>query len=118
MKLKRIARLAAIAFTAVVLVGIGLYLSGLRIVLDGGGGIHFAFPKPADERAEELARHRENQRALPPPAAASTAAAAESAPLAKPASEDPERAPASTHWTDFRGPARDGHYQQQPIRTD
>jgi outer membrane protein assembly factor BamB len=24
----------------------------------------------------------------------------------------------STYWTDFRGPARDGHYQERPIRTD
>ena len=31
------------------------------------------------------------------------------------------RAPAisgSSYWTDYRGPGRDGHYQQAPIRTD
>jgi outer membrane protein assembly factor BamB len=26
--------------------------------------------------------------------------------------------PASTYWTNFRGPERDGHYRQQPVRTD
>jgi outer membrane protein assembly factor BamB len=120
MKLKRIARIVTIALAALVLVAVGLYLSGLRLVLDGGGGIHFAFPKPADQRAEELARHRESQRAapMPPTAAASTEAASESAAPGKSVPDDPLKVSASTHWTDFRGPARDGHYQQQPIRTD
>jgi hypothetical protein len=25
---------------------------------------------------------------------------------------------ASTHWTNFRGPDRDGHDRQRPVRTD
>ncbi len=119
MKLKRYFRAAALALIAVFVVGVGLYSLGLRIVLDGGGGIHFAFPKSADERAEELAQHRAAQRAQPPPPAA--AVVAPSAPeVSVPGDSGRAAGPktASTYWSDFRGPARDGHYQQQPIRTD
>jgi outer membrane protein assembly factor BamB len=49
----------------------------------------------------------------PAPAADSTAAAS-------PAREKPstEVLKPSAHWTNFRGPNRDGHYRQQPVRTD
>ena len=46
-----------------------LYAAGLRIVFDGGGGIQFAFTKSADQRAAEIEKHREAQRAQAPPAA-------------------------------------------------
>ena len=40
-----------------------LYLAGLRVVLDGGGGFHLQFVSSPDRHAAELARHREAQRA-------------------------------------------------------
>ena len=119
MKLKRFFRVAAFALAAVAISGLALYLAGLRIVLDGGGGIHFAFPRSVDERADEIARHRAAQRSQPEsPPAPTTSVVPEAA---APSTAVPSAAPAtfaSTYWTDFRGPGRDGHYQQQAIRTD
>ena len=94
-----------------------LYVFGLRIVMDGGGAPHLAFTKSAEKRAAEIEKHREAQRAQAPPATAAPtdpAAAAPSA-AAKPATSS---FATSTHWTNFRGPDRDGHYRQQPVRTD
>lgn len=99
MKLKRMAKTASLMMAGAFVVGAVLYATGLRIVLDGGGGLHFAFSQSAGKRADDIAKHREAQKAK-----------AEGAVVA------PARA--SIHWTDFRGPARDGRYQQEPIRTD
>ena len=120
MKLKRFLRGAALVLTGAVVIGVALYVMGLRIVLDGGGGIHFAFPKSADEREAELTRHRASQRAQPQPqtAAPPPSSAPEAAPGGNPRPPAAAATPAASYWTDFRGPARDGHYQQQPIRTD
>ena len=100
----------------------GLYLVGVRMVMDGGAGIHFAFVKSADEQAEEIARHREAQRAQGPAPAAVTAAEPiepiEPAEPAEPARPALPALPAGGDWPDFRGPARDGHYRATPIRTD
>ena len=80
-------------------IGAVLYATGLRIVLDGGGGLHLGFPQSADKRADDIAKHREAQKAK---------------------AEEAAVAPARTsmYWTDFRGPSRDGRYEQEPIRTD
>ncbi|MGB2715483.1 MAG: PQQ-binding-like beta-propeller repeat protein [Vicinamibacterales bacterium] len=117
-------------FAVIVLVAMGalLFMFGLRVVLDGGGSPHLRFVKSADAQAEELARHREAQRAQPPPPAPVApeppAPTSEGTPadVTKPSLPSPI-APASTprgstYWTDFRGPLRDGHYRQQAIRTD
>jgi outer membrane protein assembly factor BamB len=123
-----------------IVVGIGivgaalLYLAGMRIVLYGGGTPHFEFVSTADSQAAEVARHREAQRAAPSVPAAVT-------PLSSPGTAAPSRghsigadgAPASTsriagklddprpagsaYWTGFRGPHRNGTYDQQPIQT-
>jgi outer membrane protein assembly factor BamB len=120
----------AIAVVATVVVGVVLYLFGLRVVMDGGAGMSFAFVKSAEAQAEEIARHRAAQRAqspTPPPAAAPagpSASASASAPASPAAvSAAPSAVPAaavisSTYWTQFRGPNGQGHYDQQPIRTD
>ena len=79
-------------------VGAVLYATGLRIVLDGGGGLHLGFPQSADKRADDIVKHREAQRAKAEAAVA------------------PART--SMYWTDFRGPSRDGRYEQEPVRTD
>ncbi len=123
--LQKIAKVLGIAVIGVlILVGM-LYLAGARIVLDGGGTPYVQFVRPADEHAQRLADHREAQRAQANAAPASSAAPAPtsdpqppapvsgSAPALRPV--DPA---ASPYWTDFRGPKRDGHYQQQPIVTN
>lgn len=115
--LRKLARRVAVFLAGlIVIVGI-LYLAGLRIVLDGGLGMHLAFTQSPDKRAAEIEKHREAQRAqapaVPPspqpdaPAPAPIEATISSSTLAP-----------STHWTSFRGPDRDGHYRQQQVRTD
>ena len=124
----------------VLVVAGGLYLAGLRVELDGGGGFHLRFRPSARSHAEQLARHRDAQRAAagapaaerpspPSGAAVPPAAGRAAAPLSDgspdtaprpdrvvtPAAPEADRA---AYWTDFRGARRDGHYDEQPIRTD
>jgi outer membrane protein assembly factor BamB len=123
---KKLAKWFAIALAAIVLLAVGLYAVGLRVVLDGGGMPRLTFVASADEHAEAIARHREAQKAQgppPPPAAPAPPPPGTGEP---PTAVDPSQevdlpAPAralATYWTDFRGPARDGHYREQPIRTN
>jgi len=113
---------AAIAALLAVTAGV-LYAFGARVVLDGGGGFHVGFVKSADEQAEEIARHREAQRAqmpAPPPATPEPELARSTERGTEPEepvelAEPMERA-GSRSWPDFRGPRRDGHYRG-PIRT-
>ena len=97
-----------------------LYAVGLRIVFDGGGGIHLAFLQSSEEQAAEIEQHREAQRAQGPPPAPAQPDPQPVAPSPLPTVEKPSpaAATASSHWTNFRGPDRDGHYRQQTIRTD
>lgn len=125
--LRRILKAAAIGAGGLVLVGAVLYqFFGLRVVLDGGGTPHLRFVESAKARAEQIALHREAQRSQ----AELRAPAADT-----PAPAPPDRAPPDAvavvvssatalaagpapYWTDFRGPARDGHYRERPILTD
>jgi outer membrane protein assembly factor BamB len=71
-------------------------------------------------QAAEIAAHRQTQRAETPVTPTVTPSMPTATPAAAPALEAPV-APAvvwTTHWTDFRGPRRDGHYTAGPIRTD
>lgn len=122
---KKVLKAAGLALAALVAAGVVLYVLGLRVVLDGGGGVHFAFQESDDERARALERHREAQRASAPAAPAPVTAepvTATAAPSTGQAAAPPAAAPpassAATYWTDFRGPDRDGHYREQPIRTE
>ena len=123
---KKLAKVFAIGLAAIVLLAAGLYAVGLRVVLDGGGMPRLAFVASADEHAEAIARHREAQKALGPPVPPAAPAPPPPGTGEPPTPVDPSQevdlpAPAnaaSTYWTDFRGPARDGHYREQPIRTD
>jgi outer membrane protein assembly factor BamB len=79
----------------------------------------------ADARAIEIARHRQEQRSrapepavTAPPAASATPAAGTSATPPAGASAASAAAVARPYWTGFRGPARDGHYRERPIRTE
>jgi outer membrane protein assembly factor BamB len=77
---------------------------GLRVEFSGGMKPTLSFESP-----ERRDRAVEQSRSAPPPAPPAAAPAAE---------EKPPAASGSTYWTDFRGPGRLGHYDQQPIRTD
>jgi outer membrane protein assembly factor BamB len=125
--IRRILTAAALALLALVAVGGILYLSGLRVVLDGGGMPHLRFLESADTQAARLERHREAQRNQPPPAPAPpppplgrdpAAAPPELPSVAVPVAAALDRPAESAYWTDFRGPNRDGHYRERPIRTD
>jgi outer membrane protein assembly factor BamB len=122
--LRKLARRVLFLFIGLAVVGGILYAAGLRIVQYGDGGIQFAFTKSLDRRAAEIEKHREAQRAQTPPPAPALAPAqpgpqTEASP-ASPTAEKPSPAArmASTHWTSFRGPERNGHYRQQAVRTD
>jgi outer membrane protein assembly factor BamB len=130
---RRIAKWVGILVMALLLTGAVLYAVGLRVVVDGGGSPYLAFVESEATRAERLARHREAQRAtaeavstpsesgpsqpVATPAAAPSAVnpAIASAPEAGPPSLAPS--PTAPYWTDFRGPRRDGHYNEQSILT-
>jgi outer membrane protein assembly factor BamB len=114
--LRKLTRRVLVLLAGLAVIGGILYAAGLRIVRYGGG-IGFAFTKSADQRAAEIEQHREAQRAqVPAPAAVPPAPAAPAPSTA----EKPSAAnlTTSTYWTNFRGRERDGHYRQQPVRTD
>jgi len=96
---------------------------GLRIELDGSGMRPIFSWKTAAADADRLEQHRAAQ-----PAAQPAASPAPAAPAASPVDQPGSAAPlagappavafapsGSTYWTDFRGPARDGRYDEQPV---
>ena len=95
-------------------------LAGLAVI--GGilyAGMQVASIRSANQRAAAIEKHREAQRAQAPPPA-SPPGVPSASPTASPTTEpaSPPAVAASTHWTSFRGPVGDGHYRQQPVRTD
>jgi outer membrane protein assembly factor BamB len=132
--LKRALSAIAVFIAAMAAVAGVLYLFfGLRVGLDGGGTPRLAFVVDNDTQADVVARHREAQRrVLSQEVALSDPVEAR----AKPSSSRPVDADHLTatdsassrsektnptpkpYWTDFRGPFRDGHYREQPIRTN
>ena len=117
--LRKLFRFALFSFGGLVVIGALLYGVGLRVVFNGSGNPQLMFTKSADTRAAEIEAHRAAQRAQAPVAAA-PADAATVAPSASPTGDKPAAPVVTTskHWTSFRGPDRDGHYRQHPIRTD
>jgi outer membrane protein assembly factor BamB len=118
--LRKLVRRVLFLLVGLAVIGGILYAAGLRIVQYGGGGIDFAFTKSAEKRAAEIEKHREAQRAHAQPPAPAQPDLQAAAPSASPTAEEPSPAAvtASTYWTGFRGPERDGHYRQQPVRAD
>jgi outer membrane protein assembly factor BamB len=114
------ARRVVFLLVGLAVIGGILYAAGLRILQSGGGGIGLAFTKSLDRRAAEIEKHREAQRAQTPPPAPAQPDFRAAAPSGSPNPDKPLPAAVtgSTHWTSFRGPDRDGHYRQQPVRTD
>jgi len=129
---RKIAKVAGLVVVALLMAGGVAYLFGLRVVLDGGGTPHLAFLPSEAARADELARHREAQRAAadaaPTQATPAPAASGTEPGIAPPAVSPavhaaatggltPARTAAAPYWTDFRGPRRDGHYAEASILT-
>jgi outer membrane protein assembly factor BamB len=121
------------SFAAIVLGIIYLFVFfGMRLVSDGTGfPTIVTFEKPEDHYAE-LERNRAAQRAAAPAAAQSeTPAAQPTTPASTPATDaasarDAKPAPAAsasepvragTYWREYRGPGRDGVYDEMPILT-
>ena len=123
---RRWLKLLAVAAAGTLAVAAVLYLFfGLRVRLDGGGTPRPTFVVDADAQADVIARHREAQRQESPQAAGPVAEPQELAAVSADShSSRVEGAPASVlppsapYWTDFRGPLRDGHYREHPIRTN
>ena len=69
-------------------------------------------------QAAEIAAHRQAQRAETPVTPSVTSVAAAPAPDSRTVTPTLPAIDWTTHWTDFRGARRDGHYREQPIRTD
>jgi outer membrane protein assembly factor BamB len=111
-----------------------IWLMGLRVQLDGSGTPRLVPRASVDARAEAITAHRAAQRGEgPPPASppepegaeepageAPSPERAESDEAVHEASAPSEVTPAARapYWTGFRGPGRDGHYRERPIRTD
>jgi outer membrane protein assembly factor BamB len=123
--LLRLLKKAAIVVGVFVIVGAVLYAVGYRVELDGGGMPHIRYKASAAEKAEQIARHREQQRAqaqtsapvadpTPVPAAAPAAPPTDGTARA----DDPTPAVSARGWTDFRGPRRNGAYTERAIFTN
>jgi outer membrane protein assembly factor BamB len=116
-------------------------LGSLAIVLLSATYIYFLAVPRRDDASEEhysaLERHRATQREQAPPAGIQTADATPDANVAlAQASPGTEASPSATtvagtegpassasssrrnYWTNFRGPSRDGRYDEQPVKTN
>jgi outer membrane protein assembly factor BamB len=128
--IRGILKFTALAIVALIVVAGALYqFFGMRFVMDGGGMPTPTFVESSQNQAERIERHREAQRESAPVPASQPAAA--SPPAAPPGAtkgeigpeaiartdEGPATKPAA-YWTDFRGPNRDGSYQEVPLLPD
>lgn len=133
----RILKFVAVGLGVVVLLAVvavaTMWAAGYRIQLDGSGMPGVVARLPADRLADAVETHRLGQRReVPDPVAAAEpipspveppdlGRPAASADVAVPVTPAAARTSADTppaYWTGFRGPLRDGHYQEQPVRTD
>jgi len=110
-----------------------LALTAIYLFFFFGSGMFLARPDPDSEaHYADLERQRAEQRQggpaqAPPPGtpddqkaealAPGVAGASASAPATAAQPATPAKS-AQNYWTDFRGPARDGRYDEKPIRTD
>jgi outer membrane protein assembly factor BamB len=109
---------------AIVVLGI-FYLVvffGLRLVPDGSGLpkiVTFESPEADAEALERSRAERPEGGAVPSPAGAATAEAGsiDPAPMGEPKLVSEAAASGGVYWTDFRGPGRDGDYDEMAIRT-
>jgi outer membrane protein assembly factor BamB len=117
--LRQLVFAALLAVAGLALTGGVLYqFFGLRVGFNGAGTPRLMFLTTGSGQARAIEEHRAAQRTArghaEAPAPAAPAGLAAPAPTVT-ATPD---APAAAYWTDFRGPNRDGHYKQMPVRTD
>lgn len=133
---RKLLKIVGVILILLAATGAILYALGLRVVLDGGGGLMgVQFVPSARSRAEAIERHRQEQRATADPTAPPTMAATSVepeapadppvAPAVATVEAPPEAAPVpaadpvpASYWTNFRGPDRDGHYREQAVLLD
>jgi outer membrane protein assembly factor BamB len=128
--IRAILKVVGVTLVALLVVTAALYqFFGLRFVMDGGGVPRPTFVETSLDQVERIERHREAQRTAAPAPAPQPAAApspAESLGVAQ-SPTAPEalatRVPATPagpppYWTDYRGPKRDGSYEETPVLAD
>jgi outer membrane protein assembly factor BamB len=84
------------------------------------GGWRYVRSRSTEAHYDELEAHRRQQAEQAPAAVpvATTAPAAQASPGASPGQTTaPAAAPARNYWTNFRGPKRDGNYDEKPVLT-
>ena len=128
--IRAILKVVGVTLVALLVVTAALYqFFGLRFVMDGGGVPRPTFVETSLDQAERIERHREAQRSAAPAPAPQPAAApspaespgVEQSPTApEPLATTAPAAPAgpSPYWTDYRGPKRDGSYEEVPVLAD
>lgn len=108
---------------AIILLGLGylVFFFGLRLVPDGSGLPTVVTFQQPEAHAEALERDRAEQRASFQAEATDSLAPETAEARLMPADEaasDAGTPRSSAYWTDFRGPQRDGRYEQTTIFTD
>ena len=93
------------------------YSKGFFVLRDTSSEAHYAELERQRAQQREMASSAQSTPDQPPGAAASTTARA-NANESKPAAPVAATArPSRSYWTNYRGPARDGRYDEAPIRT-
>lgn len=91
------------------------------LVIAGAVGLKIFRSQSKEAHYEELEAHRRQQAAEAPPVpVATTAPAGQASPGASPGASPVAAAPqtpARNYWTNFRGPKRDGNYEEKPVLT-
>jgi outer membrane protein assembly factor BamB len=121
----------AVAAATIVVIIVGLYqFVGMRFAVDGSGMVPRFWSRVPNYDALEADRARQREQPSPraeepsglPRPVASTPAVDAAPPPNEAVVASPPRSVASApprgYWTDFRGPNRDGRYDEAPIRTD
>ncbi len=121
--LKQLLIATGIALAGLAVTGGVLYqFFGLRLGFNGAGTPRLMFLRTGSGQARTVEEHRAAQRTArgqtepPGPAERPAPAAPAAVPPADP--RGPGERTAAAYWTDFRGPNRDGHYAQAPVRTE
>ena len=123
--LRRILKFGTLSLVGLALLfGVLYQFFGLRMIMMGGGRPTLQFVMNPEEQAELIAQHRATQRE----SFEIEAAAAEiTRPMLVEPSSTPEQLSSEqatailttpSSWTDFRGPLRNGEYNELPILTD
>ncbi|MBK9167936.1 MAG: PQQ-like beta-propeller repeat protein [Bryobacterales bacterium] len=109
-------KLAGTAVTLVWFAAVLVMTLGIRWELDGSGSNVVLSMGSREEHYDKLEQDRTVQQAEPPPVVEPPVTAAQPV-AAKPDPEPAAAPPPRNYWTDFRGPNRDGRYEEMPILT-